>query len=610
MGKRWIFRDTDARASRALAERLAVSPVAAQVLLNRGVGDSAAAARFLAPELKHLHDPFLFRDMRRAADRIRAAIDAGEKILIHGDYDVDGTTGTAILFRLLLMLGARVEAYIPDRLRDGYGLKPGRIREAAEDGARVVIAVDNGTTAFAAAEEAARAGIDLIVADHHEAAVGGDGAPRLPRACAILNPKVPGETYPFPGLSGCAVGFKLAWAIAQASSPGARVSPAMREFLLDALSFVAIGTIADVVPLTDENRSLVTFGLRALAVTRNHGLRALLRAARIEGAPTADDVGFRLAPRLNAAGRMGQAGLGLELFTAQDEDAALSIARFLDAENRRRQGIERRIFEEALPRAEEALAATSGRAIVVADPGWHLGVVGIVASRLVERFWRPAVVIALEGDRGRGSARSVPGIALHEAFARCREELIAFGGHAAAAGLEIRADRIARFRERLGEALAGEAGAEVGAGAGAGAGRGLGASAAPLEIDLRLPIGECSRALVAELARLGPHGRGNEAPLFATGDIELAAAPRLVGRNAEHLSLLVRQGRTVLRAVGFGLGKEAAALEAHGGRRLAIAFRPFLSRWQGEESVELELCDLVREGEGNGGGSATCASSP
>lgn len=582
MARRWIYRPPDPTSSRLLADRLALSPVAAQVLLNRGMADADAAARFLAPELRHLADPFLFRDMRRAAERVKAATLRREKILIYGDYDVDGMTGTSILFRTLTLAGADVAAFIPDRLADGYGLKPARMQKAAADGFSVVIAVDNGTTAFEAVDEARRRGLDLIVVDHHEPALDGDGpGVRLPEVFALLNPKVPGETYPFHDLCGCGVAFKLAWGVAQLLAPGARASPAMRELLLDSLSLVAIGTIADSVPLAGENRVLAAFGLRALAATKHPGLFALMKLGRVEGPPGPEDVGFRIAPRLNAAGRMGLPGLGLDLLLATDDASALSIARSLDDANKRRQTIERKILEDALARADAALAAAGGRAIVLADEAWHLGVIGIVASRLVERYNRPAVMIALDGERGRGSARSVPGIALHEAFARCKEHLLGFGGHAAAAGLEIRADKVDRFRARFAEALA-EAAPDVAPG-----------GSAPLEIDAGLEIRHCSRALVEELRKLEPHGRGNEAPLFAARDVTLAAPPRLVGRNADHLSLLVRQGETVLKAVGFGLGKSAAALERAGSAPLAIAYRPFISRWQGEESLELELRDLA-----------------
>ncbi len=619
--RRWLLRPPDPARSRALAERLGLSPIAAQVLLHRGVSDDAAAARFLGPSLRSLHDPFAFRDMARAAERLHAAVARGEPILLYGDYDVDGTTGTALLLRCLRLMGARARAFIPDRVRDGYGLRPERIAEAAAAGARVAVAIDNGTTAFEAAEAARRAGIDLIVADHHEPAIAPDGTPRVAPAFALLNPRAPGETYPFPSLCGCGVAFKLAWALAQMRSPGARVSPEMRAFLVDALSLVAVGTVADLVPLVGENRDLVAHGLRALGATENHGLRALLRAARAEGggAPTAEDVAFRLAPRLNAAGRMGDARLVLELLAAEDRAAAAEIAARLDAENRRRQALERRILAEALPRAEDALAKAGGRALVLADAQWHLGVIGIVASRLLERFWRPVVLIALFGnrERGRGSARSVPGIALTDALARCREELIAFGGHEAAAGIEIRADRIDRFRERLGEAVAAvAAGAAAGLGTDAAGGAtallappaDLAAAEPPLAIDAEAPLAACSRALVDDLGRLEPHGRGNDPPVLAAREVRICGAPRLVGHDGAHLALHVRQGDAVLRAIGFGQGRRAAELARAGpDAPVAIAFRPFLSRWRGEESVELELFDIAQSP--SQGGSEGCASS-
>jgi single-stranded-DNA-specific exonuclease len=574
--RRWIFRDRDRhldpRACAHLAAGLGISTIAARLLLNRGVADAERGRAYLTPALRHLHDPFLFRDMERAAGRLALAIARREPILVHGDYDVDGMTGTALLARLLELLGGDVRALVPER-SEGYGLSERRALEAARAGVRVIVAVDNGTSALAAAEAARAAGIDLIVADHHPPE--GLVAP----AFALLNPSVEGETYPFRGLCGAGVAFKLAWAVAQSASPGRRASPGVRESLLDALSLVAIGTVADVVPLEGENRALVRFGLRALAATRRPGVRALLERCRLEGEPREEDIAFRLAPRLNAAGRMGAARLGLALLREESEPAAQGLADRLDAENRRRQEVEREVLAAALDAAPRALEAAQGRAIVLAEQGWHLGVVGIVAARLVERFWRPAVLVALEGARGRGSARSVPGIALPQAFARCREHLLGFGGHAAAAGVEIEASKVSAFRAALGAVLA-EAPPPEDAGP-------------PLEIDAEVGLTAVSRALVAELDRFAPWGRGNEPPLFAASGVSLAAAPRVVGSRQDHLQLLLRQEGAVLKGIGFGLGARAAALlDAGREARLDVAFRPQVSRWSGAETVEVEVKDL------------------
>ncbi|GIW71280.1 MAG: hypothetical protein KatS3mg102_0822 [Planctomycetota bacterium] len=375
--------------------------------------------------------------------------------------------------------------------------------------------------------------------------------------------------------------FKLAWALAGEVSPGARVRPELREFLLDAMALVAIGTVADAVPLLDENRILVHYGLRALAASPHPGLRALLRVARLEhGVPSAEDVAFQLAPRLNAAGRMGRAELALELLSCEEEQRAAQLAEALDAENRRRRALEREVLAQALDGAERALAQTDGAAIVSAAPGWHPGVIGIVASRLVERYHRPAVLIALdEQGLGRGSARSIPGVRLHAALARCEDLLLRHGGHAQAAGLEIRAERVEPFRRRLGEALAEELASALAAPDGP----------APLQVDLELPLGTISETLVRELECLGPHGLANRPPLFSASGLRLAAPPRAVG-GGEHLQLSLAQGGTVRRAIGFRLAGKLPELERGGA--LCAAFRPTLSRYGGGTRVELELADL------------------
>jgi len=587
MARRWIYRECDADASDRLARGLGVSRVAARLLVLRGVTTSDGARAFLAPELKHLHDPFLFREMARASERLALAVQRREPILVYGDYDVDGITGTALLVSLLEALGATVSGFVPER-KDGYGMRADRVLEAARDGVKVIVAVDNGTTAFAAAEAAQASGIDLVIADHHlgdePEAPKGDrpSAPhemKRPPCFALLNPNVPGETYPWKGLCGAGVAFKLAWAVAQSASPSKRASTEVRAILLDMLSLVAVGTIADVVPLEDENRAIVRFGLRSLEASERPGLRALVEQCGASGPLREDDIAFRIGPRINAAGRMGNAKLGLSLLAERSLERAHGLARELDAANRRRQGIEKEILAAAIARAEAALEEAQGRVIVLADAAWSIGVLGIVASRLVERFYRPAVLIALEGGRGKGSARSVPGISLPEAFGRCREHLVRFGGHAAAAGLEIEEDRVAPFRRALGAVLAERPASED--------------ATAPLEIDATLTLPEVSRALVSELDGLSPFGRGNAAPLFAARGVALVGSPRVVGKAQEHLQVQLRQGSTVMKAIGFGLGKLAPALmDAGSGARLDLAFRPTISRFTGAEVVEAELKDL------------------
>jgi single-stranded-DNA-specific exonuclease len=576
----WRKRPTDALRSRSLAARLNLSPVTAQCLLHRGFDRAEDARGFLRPALTQLHDPHAFGEMRTAATRLHRAARDGERIVIVGDYDVDGITATALLVRLLKLLGAQVEAIIPSRLRDGYGMRPSHAAAAAQRGAAVVVTVDNGTTAFSAAAEAERLGLDLIITDHHEPRIGDDGAPVRPRCLALLNPKMPGAGYPFAGLAGCGVAFKLAWALATEASPGERASPRLRSFLLDALALVAVGTVADAVPLSGENRVLVHYGLRALAATESLGLRALLRVAKLRAAPTATDIAFQLAPRLNAAGRMGRADLALDLLVSENAQTSTDLASQLDTLNQSRRELEHDVLEQALEQADSSLANTDGAALVLASQGWHAGVIGIVASRLVERFHRPCVLIGLDGERGRGSARSIPGVALHNAFTRCDDLLERHGGHAMAAGLEIRTDRVASFRERFGGVVRRQLDAAPAA-----------AEPEPLEIDLELGLGELSHGLIRELDRLGPHGKDNRAPVFSASGLRLAAPPRVVGRDSRHVQLTLRQGGCVRRAIGFRLADRVPELQdaEHG---INAAFRPIISRFRGNESVELELVDV------------------
>ncbi len=447
----WRHHRLDPARSASLAARLNLHPITAQCLLNRGIEEAEAARAFLEPKLTHLTDPHAFSDMERAAARLAAAIGRREPVAIVGDYDVDGLSASALLARFLRAVNTPVRCIVPERLRDGYGMRSHHVEEAHSSGACLLVTVDNGTSALAAAELASARGLELIITDHHEPRRDEHGAPVRPPCLALLNPKWPDSGYPYSGLSGCGVAFKLAWATATALSPGKRAQPALRRFLLEALALVAIATVADAVPLDGENRTLVHYGLRALTSPSQPGLRALLEVARVRGMPSAVDIAFQLAPRLNAAGRLGQSALALELLLTDDAERAHRLAQRLDALNLERRELEQRLLERALERAQRALAETDGAAIVLADEGWHHGVIGIVASRLVERFQRPVVLIGLEGERGRGSARSIAGVALHEGLRACAHLLERCGGHAMAAGLEIRAERVPAFRRAFGD---------------------------------------------------------------------------------------------------------------------------------------------------------------
>ncbi|MFW6163070.1 MAG: single-stranded-DNA-specific exonuclease RecJ, partial [Planctomycetota bacterium] len=421
-GKRWLLRDCDEERRDALAQALGVSPIVARVLLNRGVQTPEAARRFLSPELSGLHEPALLPDIDEAVARIRQAVTEGETILLYGDYDADGVTSLALLRLFFRMVGVEPEVYIPHRVDEGYGLHPDAVEAAAERGVGLIVTVDCGVGAVEAVDRARDLGIDVVVTDHHEP------GRRVPRACAVVNPKLTGCLYPFRDLAGVGVAFKLAWALAQSFSPGKRVSEEFRRFLLDAMGLVAIGTVADVVPLRGENRIFATYGLHALRHSTSPGVTALVRQVGASGRPLRPrDVSFRLGPRLNAAGRLGAADICVELLTSDDLSRAVEIAEQLEQTNRQRRTIQATILDEAL----DALAALddldSRRTIVLAREGWHAGVLGIVASRLAEDYHRPTLLLSLDDAVARGSARSVPGVNLFEAVEACEGMLLGYG---------------------------------------------------------------------------------------------------------------------------------------------------------------------------------------
>ncbi|MCC7292992.1 MAG: single-stranded-DNA-specific exonuclease RecJ [Phycisphaerales bacterium] len=574
MSKRWIIEPAWEERD-AAAKLWGVPPLVAQLLHNRGVRDVEAAQRFLCPSLKGLHAPGLLPGAMRAAEIIADAAAAGRRIVLYGDYDVDGITGVAILWRLLTAARANVGFYVPSRLDEGYGLHADAVCALADEGAELIVTVDCGVTGVEAAERLRTRGVPLVITDHHE-----PGA-TLPFAEAIVHPGMSAAPYPNPHLSGSGVAFKLAWAVAQRLSGAERVTPELRETLMDCLPLAALGTIADVVPLVDENRILARHGLAMLPDTRHAGLAALLESAGLKDSTVGGfDVGFKLAPRLNAAGRMGHARLAVELLTRATMDRAREIARVLEGENRTRQTVERQVFHQACERIDaERMAADSRHAIVVEGEGWHAGVIGIVAARVVDRYHRPAFLIALDGDRGQGSGRSVAAFDLNEALTACGEHLLSYGGHAMAAGLKIQADRVGAFREAFVQTA--------------------NQRLTPTELQPRLALDgvialqELTRATVDAIDAMEPFGQGNPKPRFATDWIELAAEPRAVGQDGTHLQAVFRQNGAQIKAIGFGLAGHLEDLKQH--RRCRAAVEPMISRFNGRESVEMRLLDLQFE---------------
>ncbi len=585
--KRWIVRPADPDAAAELARHLKLSPTTAQALLNRGFAHTNldAARLFLEPKLGDLLDPATLPGVPQAAERIAKAVREGETIAIFGDYDVDGITATSILWHALIQGGIdqqKLVTYIPHRVDEGYGLNADAIEQLARDGVTVLISVDCGITARDEATRAKKLGVDLIVTDHHEWKHDDAGRPALPDdAFAIVHPRLDGD-YANPHLTGAGVAFKLAWEVGKKLAGSERVTEEMKWFLVDALALAALGTIADVAPLVGENRVIARYGLSGIKKTRLHGLRALIDSAGLGGEEIdSTSVGFKLAPRLNACGRMGHAADAVEMLTVAEPGRAKTIAAQLERENRERQATERAIAKQAIEMVKDrGWDADERPAIVVVGDDWHAGVVGIVASRLVDAFCRPTLVLTKNPDGlANGSGRSIEGFNLAEALVGCDDLLDTHGGHAMAAGLRVQLDNIDALRERF-TSLAAD--------------RLTPNDLRPcLTADATLSIVHISDALERELRRLGPFGAGNPRPLVVIEDAVVLSA-RSVGKTGDHLQLQLDNGRGVgrIKAIAFGCGDLALVLR--GGDRVKLAASLSLNKWQGRETVELEIRDIER----------------
>ncbi len=572
VAKVWQLLAHDPAAVERLAGALRVSPIAAQLLLNRGFSDRDDARRFLDSPLSGLHAPERLPGVSAAADRLFDAVKNKKKVCIYGDYDTDGVTGTAILWQFFQILQVPVEFHLPHRLEDGYGLRVEPLRQFAQNGTQVVVTVDCGITAVEEADEARRLGLELIITDHHEF------REELPRADVLVHPRLPGGDYPFGGLSGAGVAFKLAWTLAQRVTGSEKVSPQLREYLLDAVALASLGLIADVVPLHDENRIFVKHGLARIQASPTVGVKALVESAGLAPgkAVKAEDVAFKLAPRLNAAGRLGCARLVVELLTTTNVAKARDLALYLDGQNRERQALERRIAAQAREMLEKPAFANLP-AIVLASDEWHAGVIGIVAGRLAEQFGKPTLLIASRGDPAPGSGRSIPGFSLHEALHACANDLISHGGHAAAAGFRVALDRVDQFRERFCEQAAAHF---------------PGGPPAPrLMLDAEVPLSTLTFGLLNEMDRLEPYGAQNPRPRFLAGGLEIVGEPKRMGGGDRHLSFRVRQGGSTTRAVAFSMGDRLDELMSAGGR-CCLAFTPKINDWNDYRNVEIEVSDF------------------
>lgn len=584
MPKLWRLAPHDPARIADLERAAGVPSVVAQLLLARGIHEVDAVKQFLEPKLNGLRDPELLPGAPQAADLLYAAVRAKRRITIYGDYDADGMTATSILLRCLRLLEANVDFYVPHRIDEGYGLNSEAIAKLAEQGADVVVTVDCGICSVVEAKLAAELGLTLIVTDHHQM----DEV--LPAAAALVHPALPGSDYPFAGLCGAAVAFKLAWALCQRASENKKVSERMRLFLLQAVGLAAIGTVADVVPLIDENRILVRHGLQSLTAYPTVGTTALLRQIKLheKHALECEDLGFSIGPRLNATGRLGQAELGIELLTTDSEVRAEKLAQYIDELNLERQSMERSILRGAEKQARERFDPARDAALVLADHDWHPGIIGIVAGRIADKFHRPAIVVALDKlgvKPGIGSARSVPGFNLHAALAECSDLLESHGGHAAAAGLRVTEANLPAFRRKFCEVASRELGG--------------GSQIAELFVDVETTFSCLTQRTVEQIEKLAPFGHGNLRPVLCASDVRLTERPKRIGGAGRHLSMMFDQEGVKIRAVAFGGGDWEEELAAINGE-MSIAFRPVINRYRGRASVEIHLADWRLDSGPNG----------
>ena len=555
--KRWEIPKPNPDLAKQLADALGFAPLVGQVLVNRELETPEQVREFCEPSVDKLHDPFLLRDMEPAVERLRRAIEGKEKILVFGDYDVDGMSSTAMLVKELDALDCPVYYYIPNRLLEGYGLNKEQVSKAHGEGVGLIITVDNGISCHEEIEFASSLGMDTIVCDHHEP----EG--ELPPALAVINPKRGDSTYPFRNLSGAGVTLKML--------------TGLLGRLPENLDFAALGTVADIVPLVDENRILACFGLRMMNDDGElpPGLIELCKVSGLEGrAINSGNIAFQLAPRLNAAGRLGVGQLGVQLLLTQSEPLARRLARKLDEENRNRRGIESEIMEQAVAKLEADFDPARNFSIVLGDERWHAGVTGIVASKLVERYHRPVILVAMGEESGKGSARSIRGFHLYEALRKCQDRLISFGGHKYAAGLTVEPSRFDEFRAAFEDVCTSELAGED--------------MDPVVRADAEASLSDIDSKLLEDMEKLAPHGNANPLPTFVSYGVETSGSVRVVGNN--HLKFAVRQGRRALPVIAFNMGdREDLVTESP---RLDILYTPQFNTFRGVTTVQLSLRDV------------------
>lgn len=573
--KIWNYRHRELKPEnvRRISKNLNIPPVITAILLNRNVSETDIPA-FMAKSMKSVRNPMLMKDMDKAVKRIKTALDKHEKIVVYGDYDVDGITSTTLMYDFLASLGADVDFYIPNRENEGYGMNIKAVNRLIKQGVKLLITVDCGITALGEVSFAKLLGMDVIVTDHHTC------TERLPEdACAVLNPKRPDCDYPFDGLAGVGVAFKLVLALAMLFKMN--TTQCFNKYI----DIVALGTIADIVPLLDENRIMTAKGVAAIASSSHPGIRALIKVSEADKRPfNATSVAFTLAPRLNAAGRLGSADAGVKLLLEKDYAAAEKMAQQLEEENRRRRSEEQIIYAQALEMLEADSELEKKKVIVLAKNGWHKGVIGIAAARICERFYKPCILLSIdEKGVGKGSGRSVQAFNLFNALAHCEDLLTAFGGHSAAAGLTIDEKSIEEFTKKI-NAYADNV---------------LTAADMIPKLDIDYPVTEKDISVEAAklLEGLEPFGAGNEKPVFALENARVYAADTM-GADGRHLRLRISTGDKIINCAGFSMGELAKELNA--GDNVSIAFNMDINRFRGAENVQLIIKDIKKGGHADG----------
>lgn len=557
--KSWQFYEENNELAEEISNKFKISKLLAQILINKNVTKDDEIEVFLNPKRNNFYDPFLMPDMEKAVERIIKAIENKEKVLIYGDYDVDGITSTTVLKKFLEKLGITVDYHIPNRLKEGYGLNKEAIEEIAEKGTQLMITVDCGISGVEETEYAKLKGIDVIITDHHEP------GEKLPNALAVVDAKIKTNRYPFNQLAGVGVVFKLIQALS------IRLKLDEKEYL-QYLDLVCLGTISDIVPLVDENRVIAKLGLKLVNVTKNIGLRTLLESA---GYTVADSntISFGIAPRVNACGRMGFADQALGLLLSENRNDALELATKLNEYNKERQEKEKKIFNDALELIEQD--EENSPAIVLGKEGWHHGVIGIVSSKITEMFFKPSILIGFEGDEGKGSGRSIPGIDLHEALLKCGNNLEKYGGHAMAIGLSLKKENFGEFKKELNEYLGS---------------LNIGEIKQIIKVDAIADLQSISMKTVEELKLLEPFGEENKMPIFCLKNLKIYSIRALT--EGKHLKLTLRDDNMEIGAIGFNMGEMTNSLKI--GDKVDIIGALEINEYNGYRNIQMNLKDVMK----------------